>query len=176
MTIHEYQDTPKTVFPQDLTDGVLHVADAPFVSHQRVVFRIGRALQNHVETDGGGEIILSPIDVILDVHRPLVMQPDLLYVSAARAQIVHDRIYGAPDMVLEVLSPNPRIGRLEDRIRSFAQYGVREIWVYRQPDRRLDIVSCRDGLPFASTSFDRHASVRSDVFPALARTTHSMMA
>jgi Uma2 family endonuclease len=175
MTLFEYQHTPKTVLPQELSDGILHVADAPFVSHQRIVFRLGRWLQDYLDKAEGGEILLSPIDVILDVNRPLVLQPDLLYVSQERAAIVHERIFGAPDMVLEVLSPNPRIGRLEDRIRSFAQYGVREIWVYRQSDHRLDIVSCRDGLPVATTSFNRHSPIRSSVFPGLSRTMSSMV-
>lgn len=175
MTLHEYQRTPKTVLPQELVDGVLHVADAPFVAHQRVVFRLARALQEHVEQADSGEVFVAPIDVVLDRDRPLVLQPDLLFIARERSDLVQERIYGAPDLVVEVLSPNPRIGRLEDRIRWFAEYGVREVWIYRQPDRRLDIVTCRDRQPIATASFDEHAPLRSAVLPALRRTTRSML-
>ena len=175
MTLHEYQRTPKTVLPQELVDGILIVADAPFVSHQRVVFRLARALQEHAEHVNAGEIFVAPIDVVLDRDRPLVLQPDLLYVSRQRSELVHERIYGAPDLVVEVLSPNPRIGRLEDRVRWFAEYGTREIWIYRQPDRRLDVVSCLNGRPIATTSFGQHVAIRSAVLPDLDRSSHAMI-
>ena len=41
-------------------------------------------------------------------------------------------IGGAPDLVIEVLSPMPRVGRIEDRLKWFAQYGVRECWLVHQ--------------------------------------------
>ena len=90
MTLQEYQATPKTLVPQELVDGVWHVADAPFVSHQRVVFQFGIALHDHaVETDAG-EVLLAPIDVVLDRERPLVLQPDALFVSRSRSHLVQD--------------------------------------------------------------------------------------
>src|SRR5688572_31426670 len=49
-----------------------------------------------------------------------------IFVSKARAHIVSDRIYGAPDLMIEVLSPHPRIGREDERVAWFARAGVRE--------------------------------------------------
>lgn len=175
MTLLEYQQTPKTVVPQELIYGSLRVADAPFVHHQRVVFRMARALQAHAERHGLGEVFVAPIDVILDRERGLVLQPDLLFVSRERADIVHERIDGAPDLVLEVLSPNPRIGQLAERVRWFAQYGVREVWVYRQFDRRLDIIASHRNVAVATTPFERHVPVRSRVLTGFDRTTASIL-
>jgi len=165
MTLAQYQATPTTVLPQELIYGAVRAADAPLVNHQRVVFRLARAMQAHVESAGLGEVFVAPIDVILDADRALVLQPDLLFVSRERSEIVHDRIYGAPDLVVEVLSPNPRIGKLEERIGWFAEYGVREIWIYHQETRRLDIVSCAERQVSQVTSFTRDATVRSRVLP-----------
>ena len=175
MTLQEYQRTPKTLFPQELVDGVRHVSDAPFVPHQRVVFQMARALDDHVQQHGAGEVFVSPIDVILDRERPLVLQPDVLFMSRERAHVVQERIEGPPDLVVEVLSPNPRIGKLEDRVRWFAEYGVREVWVYRQPDRRLDIITCRGGVATGTISFARHVPVHSVVLPGFDRTTRSFL-
>jgi Uma2 family endonuclease len=175
MTLQQYQLTPQTRRPQELIYGVFRAADAPFVSHQRVVFSLARAVQDHVEARGLGEVIIAPIDVILDAARDLVVQPDVLFVSRARAAIVHDRVYGAPDLVVEVLSPRPRIGRIDERVGWFATYGVREIWLYHQPDRRLEILACADGAVAARASFDRHAPVRSAVLPEFSRTTASIL-
>ena len=175
MTLQDYQHTPKTVLPQELVDGVFTVSDAPFVPHQRVVFQLARALHDHVDQTGAGEVFVSPIDVILDRERPLVLQPDVLFISRDRSHLVKEQIEGPPDLVVEVLSPNPRIGRLEDRVRWFAEYGVREVWVYRQPDRRLDIVTCRGGVPAGTISFARHVPLHSAVLPGFDRTTRSFL-
>lgn len=141
MTLLEYYNTPETVVPQELVDGILHVADAPFVSHQRVVLKLAIALQTHADR-AGGEVLVAPVDVILDERRPLVLQPDLLYLTPERQSLVADRVYGAPDLVVEVLSPRPRIGDLDQKTRWYAQYGVREIWLYDQIGRSLHILDC----------------------------------
>lgn len=174
MTLQEYFETPESVLPQELTLGAMRVADAPFVSHQRVVLRLALALQAHTEAHGG-EVFVSPIDVILDRDRALVLQPDLLFVSPQRAHIVGDRIDGAPDLVVEVLSPRPRIGDLSERVRWFSAYGVREIWLYHQTRRRLDILACRDGAVTTTVSFDAAARVRSAVLPQFDDTMTSIL-
>lgn len=174
MTLQEYFNTPETVLPQELIDGAVRAADAPFVSHQRVVLRLALALQAHLdsrETAVQGEVLMAPVDVVLDVHRPLVLQPDLLFVSSDREQIVLDRIYGPPDLVVEVLSPHPRIGDLAQRVDWFAQYGVREIWLYDQIVRRLDVLQCRNGRVSSRVSLES-GPIESTVFPDL-RTTMS---
>ncbi len=144
MTLLQYFNTPETVLPSELIDGVRHVADAPFVSHQRVVLRLALALQDHTESIGG-EVFVAPVDVILDERRPVVLQPDLLYLAPDQMIMAIDRIYGAPALVVEVLSPHPRIGDLNERVALFAQYGVREIWIYDQHTRALEVLQCTDG-------------------------------
>lgn len=125
---------------------------------------------------GAGEVVIAPIDVILDADRPLVLRPDLLFISKDRADIVRERIYGAPDLAIEVLSPHPRIGQLDERIQWFAEYGVREIWLYQQITKRLDVLTCRDGAVDARTSFERHDPIRSSVLPEFRRSMASMLA
>jgi Uma2 family endonuclease len=64
-----------------------------------------------------------------------------------------------------VLSPQPRIGELAERVRWFAQYGVREIWLYHQLARRLDVLTCRAGAVAATNVFQGDAPIRSAVLP-----------
>ena len=144
MTLLEYYNTPESTLPQELIDGVRHVADAPFVSHQRVVLKLAMALQAYADRTGG-EVLVAPVDVILDDRRPLVLQPDLLYLTPARLSLAHDRVHGAPDLVIEVLSPRVRIGDLDQKVHWYAEYGVREIWLYNQISRVLHILDCEAG-------------------------------
>lgn len=173
MTVSEYFATPEQVRPQELIHGVMRVQDAPLVPHQRILFRFALALHAHLERTAEGELLLAPVDVILDRERALVVQPDAAIVTRERSSIVQDRIYGAPDIALEILSPHPRIGTLEERVRWFARYGVREIWIFRQPDRALDLLTCTDGLIASRATFTR-GPIASTVLPGFSRSVDSI--
>jgi Uma2 family endonuclease len=141
MTTAEYLQTPETVLPRELAYGVLRVADSPTVPHQRVVGDLHLALAPFVRDRRLGEVLLAPMDVVLDFDGALVVQPDLLFVAEERRHIVADRVYGAPDLVIEVLSPHPRIGRLDERLGWFARYGVRECWLVNLPTRQVSVLA-----------------------------------
>jgi Uma2 family endonuclease len=145
MTIEEYLTTPETVLPRELALGVMRVADAPVVSHQRVVRDLTIALTACAREGRLGELLPAPVDVILDRARDLAVQPDLVFVSAERAEIVGDRIHGAPDLVVEVLSPHPRVGRLHEKIEWFAHYGVKECWLIDLARRQVAVLTFEDG-------------------------------
>ena len=167
MTVDEYLRTPETLLPQELAYGVLQVAEAPSPRHQQAVFAIARALDAHVREHDRGQVWISPLDVILDERLALVVQPDLFFVSKDRAHIVRDRVRGAPDLIVEVLSPHPRIGDLRERLGWFAHYGVRECWVYKQADRTLDIHTLTTAGVLATITLEDSDTVRSAVLPEL---------
>jgi len=144
MATPEYRQTPETVLPCELAYGVLRVADAPSISHQRVVGEWFLALTAFVRARRLGEVLLAPTDVVLDFDRALVVQPDLVFVSSERSHIAADRVYGAPDLVIEVLSPHARVGRVEEQIGWFAQYGVRECWLVDLPQRQIAVLGLSD--------------------------------
>jgi Uma2 family endonuclease len=167
MTTHEYLQTPETVLPHELAFGALRVADAPRVSHQRAVLEILLAIAPFVRDHHLGEILPAPIDVILDVDAALVLQPDLVFVSNQRQHIVGDRIDGAPDLVVEVLSPHPRVGNVEERVGWFARYGVRECWLAHLQERRIAVLGLQDGRVADRAVFSDREPVRSRVLPEL---------
>ncbi len=168
MTTEEYLQTPETVLPTELAYGVLRVADAPTCSHQRVVGALYLALAPLVRDRDLGELLLAPTDVILDFERALVVQPDLVFVSSTRADTVNDRVYGAPDLVIEVLSPHPRIGRLEERVGWFAKYGVRECWLVSLPDKQLIVLTLGSGGVLERRSCRAGQGIPSDVLEEMA--------
>lgn len=165
MTTAEYLATPGSVLPRELVHGRLMVADAPLVPHQAAVADLFRALDAHVRERGLGRVWLAPIDVILDAARAVVVQPDLLFVSDARRSIVGDRVRGAPDLVVEVLSPGPRVGLTETRLELYARYGVGECWLVHVPDRRIEIVGFARGAVASRRVFVSAARIVSDVLP-----------
>ena len=141
MTVQDYFATPETVSPAELAFGVLRVAEAPTPRHQSAVAQLFLALDAHVRSGQLGRMWLAPLDVVLDSTKALVVQPDLMFISNERQWIVQDRVRGAPDLVIEVLSPNPRIGHTEEHLRWFADYGVHECWLLHQEQKRITVVT-----------------------------------
>ena len=116
MTTHEYLRMPETMRPQELVYGLLREAPAPSPGHQSAVGEIFISLRAHLAQRGIGHVWMSPIDVVLDREKDLVVQPDLIVVLNEHRHIVADRVWGAPDLVVEVMSPRPRIGSLDERL------------------------------------------------------------
>ncbi len=165
MTADEYFQTPETVLPAELVFGILHVADAPTPRHQSAVADLFRAMGRHVAERDLGQMWLSPLDVVLDDHRALVVQPDLMFISKGREVIVRDRVRGAPDLVVEVLSPNPRIGKTEEHVRWFARYGVRECWLVHTQRRDVTVISFDAEAAPQRLVYTANAPMRSRVLP-----------
>ena len=163
LTTDEYLRTPETVLPQELVWGVVRDAAAPAPGHQWCVGRLFLALSEHLERHRSGQVWISPIDVVLDSERHLVVQPDLIVVSDERRHIVTDRVRGAPDLVIEILSPEPRIGRLQERIEWFARHGVRECWLVHEFARQVEVLEFADRRVATRRSFDADAPIQSAV-------------
>jgi len=165
MTVDQYFKTPETVRPAELIYGVMRVADSPKPVHQMAVAELFRALDAHVRPRRLGKVWLAPLDVILDEPRALVVQPDLFFVSEERPWIVTDRVRGAPDLVVEVLSPLPRIGRTDERVQWFAEYGVRECWLLDQLNVSMTVLQFADEKVTDRAVFDRRTPIASGVLP-----------
>lgn len=76
-----------------------------------------------------------------------------------------DRVRGAPDLAVEILSPRPRIGRLGERLGWFASYGVRECWVVHQLSAYAEVVEFAGGLIGTRRRFAAGERVESRVLP-----------
>ena len=165
LNTYEYLRAPETRLPQELVFGILRDAPAPTPRHQSTLVRILLALVTHVEERGLGIVLPSPIDVVLDPDHDLVVQPDLAVIATDRLHIVTDRVWGAPDLVVEILSPHPRIGRLDERLDWFARYGVRECWLVHQLDREVEVLEFSRSVLSSRRRCSANAPIRSAVLP-----------
>jgi Uma2 family endonuclease len=110
----------------ELLYGRLVVTPAPSLRHQRTILALSRILYDY-SVEHGGEVALSPLDVRLADHS--IVQPDLIYVSPARAEILQERIFGAPDLVVEILSPSTARRDRGAKLQLYAESDVREYWL-----------------------------------------------
>lgn len=115
-------------FLYELLNGELGRKSAPKPSHQRIVRKILVAFNAFVEAGKLGEVFSSPIDVFLDEYN--VPQPDLVFVSNARkALVTEDGIMGAPDLVIEVISPSSVVRDRVEKMKLYRQYRIPEYWI-----------------------------------------------
>lgn len=124
--------------PHELWDGELIMAPAPFFSHQKITLRFYRMLDDWVTERALGEVIASPIDMVLSPHR--MVQPDVAFIAKERLDIIERVIMGPADLVAEVVSLG---GRNRDRIEKrdlYEQYGVKEYWIIDPEPKTVDVL------------------------------------
>ena len=161
----EYLQTAESLRVQELFYGTLRVAESPLFRHQNLLLELAVLMRVFVGQHKLGTVCIAPQDVILDPARALILQPDLMFISKARHEIISDHIWGAPDLVVEVMSPHPRIGKLEERIRCFAQYGVRECWLVHQQTREIEVLRLTVPDGSARRTFRGVEAIESAVLP-----------
>ncbi|MEW5930683.1 MAG: Uma2 family endonuclease [Gemmatimonadota bacterium] len=137
-TYAEFARLPDDGNRYEVIAGELHVTPAPRPAHQRIIARLGFALEGFTRENDLGWILPGPVDVLFAEGEYL--EPDLVFVRRERLQIVTERgIEGPPDLVVEVASPSTaRTDRGIKRER-YARFGVPEYWVVDADARLVEV-------------------------------------
>lgn len=171
-TYDDYQTLPEGCGKRyELLHGELLMAPAPTVLHQIVSANLNHELQSHVRRHALGLVLTAPIDVIFGQGDDReIVQPDILFISEARRGTISAKeIQGAPDLVVEILSPGS-----EERDRGYKKtlyerYGVGEYWIVDPEARQLDRYRLEEtaGLTLVE-HLDANDTLRSECLPGLA--------
>lgn len=114
--------------PYQLIEGELVMTPAPLTKHQRVSRNLELELFVWLKKNRIGEIFDAPTDVELDEKN--IVQPDLVVIKRERADIIGEkRIVGAPDLIVEILSPDNAYNDLKRKFRLYERCGVMEYWI-----------------------------------------------
>lgn len=167
-TYQDYLMLPETLNRVELIDGELVREPSPGASHQQIVGNVYTRLRRFVQRRRLGVVFLGPLDVVLGLEgEEEVIQPDLLFVARERMAIVRKLIRGAPDLVIEVLSPSTIRRDREVKRRLYARYGIREFWVVDPESRTLEVLSLSEGEFVSRGVFGEVDLVSSSVLPGL---------
>lgn len=127
LTVEDYMATSDDE-RWELLDGELIMPPAPGTRHQRIQVNVGVRLAQFVEETGFGQVYFAPTDVVLSDTD--VVQPDLLFIASERLNIVTPaNIQGAPDLVVEILSPATADRDRGYKSELYARHGVKEYWM-----------------------------------------------
>ncbi|PYV25839.1 MAG: Uma2 family endonuclease [Acidobacteria bacterium] len=122
---------------REIVDGELFVTPSPLAGHQLVVSRTAAAFLLFLHDHRIGELFVAPLDVILSEYD--VLEPDLLFVLNEHRNIMRDWIRGAPDLVIEVLSPSTGSRDRGPKLKAYARFGVPEYWIVDPDNRAVEV-------------------------------------
>ncbi len=141
-TYEDYLNTPEDK-RYELIDGDLFMTPAPGELHQRVSILLGSKLFQFTLENSLGRVYVAPFDVVLSDMD--VVQPDLLFVSNERIRIITpENVQGAPDLVVEILSPSTATRDTTFKRVLYARHGVREYWIVDTQEETITVLLSGD--------------------------------
>lgn len=113
----------------ELIDGAFYVMEAPSLPHQDVIFELGMCIRRFIKKRKGRcRAFVAPIDVQLDRDDKTMVQLDIVVVCDEK-KLTERCIYGAPDLVIEVLSESTRKKDMTIKLDKYRKAEVREYWM-----------------------------------------------
>ncbi|MBL8910809.1 MAG: Uma2 family endonuclease [Archangium sp.] len=165
LTYEDYALLPADGRRWELMGGDFHVSPAPTCWHQAVVAQLVFQFMTAFQ-DGSARVFPSPIDVILDDTN--TVQPDVVVVGAQHRHLISRRgIEGAPDLVVEVISPDYAAKDQVLKRHLFERFGISEYWLINPEDRSFVALGLRDGKYVELATLRGSGTFTSLTFPQL---------
>ena len=121
-------DAPDDGNRYEVINGQLVVTPAPSWDHQEAVTELASVLRVHTRTLRMGRVVVAPVGVVLGPEHGF--EPDIVYVSNERSDVISRRgVHGAPDLVVEALSPSTERRDRGAKLRAYAEAGVPHYWI-----------------------------------------------
>lgn len=169
-TYEDYKSLPESMEKRyELLDGDLIMVPAPTTRHQFISRNLEFILHGFVRVHGLGSVLYSPVDVVFGEGAAReVAQPDIIFISRARASIIKEaEIQGAPDLVVEVLSPGTEVRDRGYKQHLYGRYGVGEYWIV-DPEAQTIAVYRMTGAAFdLATRCTINDALTTPLFPGL---------
>jgi Uma2 family endonuclease len=167
LTYEDYCLLPNDGKRYEIIDGELFVTPSPLQRHQLVLANLLYYLTDFVKKHELGQVYPTPFDVVFSQYD--VVEPDILYVSKARASVVTEKnVQGAPDLVVEVLSESTAKIDRTTKLKLYARYGVSEYWVIDPLAISAEIYRLGSGGYELAAQWDSTQSLTSSLFPGFA--------
>ena len=137
-TYDEYLNLPDDGKRYEVIDGELVMVADPYTIHQTVSGNLEYELRTFIKKHKLGKIFDAPTDVVLNEYN--VVQPDILFIARDRLDIITEKnISGAPDLIVEILSPSTAYYALLEKKELYEKFGVKEYWIVDPKKQRVEV-------------------------------------
>ena len=152
--------------PFQLINFDLIMSPSPNPFHQAISVRLGQTILNFLDSINSNDYLGSDVDVKFDDGN--VFRPDIVYISEARKnEILTDRIIGAPDMVIEILSPSNAYYDLRQKKSLYEKYGVKEYIIIDPLVETAELLSLKDCVYYIHQKAEKSDKLSSLLLPGL---------
>jgi Uma2 family endonuclease len=128
----------------EIIDGDLLMVPGPDTWHQDWSGDLYSLMRPFVRKNKLGRLFYAPMDVVLEPEN--TVQPDIVFVAAANAGIIQRRaIFGAPDLLVELISPSSVRRDRYQKKELYARFGVKEYWIGDPANKSLEILTLKNG-------------------------------
>ena len=166
VTRNDYQEMPEGPPYFQVIEGELVMSPSPKMFHQDIVANLCHLLRQYLEKNPVGVVCVAPLDVFLsDVN---VFQPDVIFVSNARRSILTEHgIEGAPDLVVEILSPGTARYDKGSKRKIYARTGVKELWIVDPEVKSIQVYHLTRNAETPAATHDASVVFKSALLPGL---------
>lgn len=168
LTVADLDACPDDNNRYELIGGELFVSRAPGIPHQRVILNLEISLSNYLAEHPIG-VLVPGADAIFSDYDAVI--PDLVFVRNERWErvVTGEKFTGAPDLVIEVLSPGAENRRRDLLVKRqlYGKYGVTEYWVIDGETRVVEVYRLQDEHLESVVSLSNGDDVTSPVLPSL---------
>ncbi len=174
MTADELLAMPRGQFRYELIDGELKKMSPPGHIHGRITMRLASPLAQHVVERRLGEVYAAETGFKLRSNPDTVRAPDIAFIRQARVDHVGEQKGywpGAPDLAVEVLSPDDRVGEVEEKVSEWLAAGTKQVWIVSP---RLRTVTIYRSLSEITTLTDKDTLDGGDVVPGFRITVEEL--
>lgn len=121
----------------ELIDGELYMMATPNRIHQRLVMALSNSIFNYIqEKSGNCEVYPSPFAVFLNADNEIYLEPDIS-VICDKDKLTDEGCKGAPDWIIEIVSPASRQMDYNKKLFKYRTAGVREYWIVDPEKKRI---------------------------------------
>ncbi len=161
-TYQDYLLLPDNGNRYEILEGELVMSPSPATIHQRISRRLVALLLAYVEQNRAGELFYAPYDVIFSNTN--VVQPDILFVRSENSTIITEKnIQGAPDLIIEIISPATAYYDLIVKKELYETYGVNEFWLVDPSRNWVEVYELRKGKYELHTRAEKTGKIQSVV-------------
>jgi Uma2 family endonuclease len=164
LTYEQFRQLPDDGKRYGLIKGYVHFLPTPTLRHQTVLGNLSRSLGIYLRRDRLGILLFAPLDVLLADHTAL--QPDLVFVSNARANILREEfVDGAPDLVVEILSTSTAAHDRATKLPIYAAAEVPEFWLIDPLAKTVEVLKLQGKKYLVDAILAGDQTLTSSLFP-----------
>lgn len=160
-TYEDYRKLPEGA-PYQLIGGMLIMTPAPSTYHQIISMKLEVKLAVFVMERDLGLVLDAPVDVYLEETE--TYQPDIIFIARDRQDIIKpDKINGAPDLVVEILSPGTAYYDLRKKFKVYEKTGVREYWIVDPEEQSVEVYTLQEDKFILGQKAEKQGHIHSAV-------------